>query len=89
VMKHSKMRQGIGVRWLRFMRDMLRGMCPFLAPTKNNLDEAKIPPLTAPKVEQATKKGMSQRKADPNNLLANVTATAFEERSSVGVRTAK
>ena len=31
------MRQGMGVRWLRLMRDMLRGMCPFLAPTKNNL----------------------------------------------------
>ena len=39
---------------------------------QSNLDEAKIPPLTAPKVEQATKKGISQRKADPNNLLANV-----------------
>ena len=37
-----------------------------------NLDEAKIPPLTAPKVEHATKKGISQRKAEPNNLLANV-----------------
>ena len=32
------MRQGMGVRWLRLMRDMLRGMCPFLAPTKNSLN---------------------------------------------------
>ena len=45
---------------------MLIDICDF------NLDEAKIPPLTAPKVEQATKKGISQRKAEPNNLLANV-----------------
>ena len=31
----------MGVRWLRFMRDMLRGMCPFLAPTKNNLNKSR------------------------------------------------
>ena len=36
------------------------------------LEEAKMPPLTAPKVEQATKKGISQRKEEPNSLLANV-----------------
>ena len=36
------------------------------------LEEAKMPPLTAPKVEHATKKGISQRKEEPNSLLANV-----------------
>ena len=36
------------------------GICPPLAPTKKSLEEAKIPPLTAPNVEQATKKGMIQ-----------------------------
>ena len=44
-----------------------------------------MPPLTAPKVEQATKKGMSQRKESPKSLLAKVTATALEESSSVGL----
>merc|ERR1719153_659847 len=88
VMRHSSMRQGMGVRWLTLIRAMLRGMCPFRAPTKNSLEEAKMPPLTAPKVEQATKKGISQRKEEPNSLLANVTATALEDKSSVGVRTA-
>ena len=39
---------------------------------KFHLEDAKIPPLTAPKVEQATKNGISQRNADPNNLFAKV-----------------
>ena len=42
------------------MRDIILGICPFLAATKNSLEEAKIPPLTAPKVEQATKNGIIQ-----------------------------
>ncbi len=46
-------------------------MWPLLAPTKNNLEEAKIPPLTAPNVEQATKKGMIQDMT-PNNRFPKV-----------------
>ena len=46
-------------------------MCPPLAPTKKSLDDAKIPPLTAPKVEQATKKGMIQD-ITPKSRLPNV-----------------
>ena len=47
------------------------GICPLLAPTKNSLDDAKIPPLTAPKVEQATKKGMIHDMT-PSNRFPNV-----------------
>ena len=31
------MRQGMGVMVVMLMRAMQRGMCPFLAPTKNSL----------------------------------------------------
>jgi hypothetical protein len=37
---------------------MAVGRCPFRAPTKNNLEDAKMAPFRAPKVEQATKNGM-------------------------------
>ncbi len=47
------------------------GNCPCLAPTKNSLEEAKMPPLTDPKVEQATKSGIVQD-ITPNNRLPNV-----------------
>jgi len=67
---------------------MLLGMCPFLAPTKNSREEANIPPFTAPNVEHATKKGMIHR-ITPNSLFPNVTATALEDSSSVGDKTAK
>ena len=70
------------------MRAILRGMWPLRAPTKNSLEEANIPLLTAPNVEQATKKGMIHL-ITPNILFPNVTATALEERISVGERTAK
>ena len=88
VMIPRRMRQGMGVRCLMLMRAILRGKCPLRAPTKNNRDEANIPLLTAPKVEQATKKGMIHR-ITPNILLPKVTATALEERISVEDRTAK
>ncbi|KAL0101810.1 hypothetical protein PUN28_019149 [Cardiocondyla obscurior] len=39
---------------------MAVGRCPFRAPTKNNLADAKIAPFNAPKVEHATKNGMIQ-----------------------------
>jgi hypothetical protein len=42
----------------------------------SDLEEAKMPPLTAPKVEQATKKGINQRKELPNSLLANVCGSS-------------
>ena len=47
-----------------------------------------MPLFTAPKVEQATKKGMIHL-ITPNILFPKVTATALEERISVGERTAK
>ena len=53
-------KQGIGVNLLTLIKAIALGMCPFLAPTKKSLDDAKIPPLTAPKVEHATKNGMIQ-----------------------------
>lgn len=43
------------------------------------LEEAKMPPLTAPKVEHATKKGISQRKEEPNSLLANVCNKKWDQ----------
>ena len=51
-------RHGIGVSVLKFINDIILGIWPFLAATKKSRDEAKIPPLTAPKVEQATKTGI-------------------------------
>ena len=54
----SIIKQGIGVNLLVLIKAMALGICPFLAPTKKSLEEAKMPPLTAPKVEQATKNGI-------------------------------
>ena len=53
-------KHGIGVYLLMFKRAIVLGMCPFRAPTKKSLELAKIPPFTAPKVEQATKNGIIQ-----------------------------
>ena len=53
-------RLGIGVLVDVVMKAIVRGICPSLAPTKNNLDDAKIPPFTDPKVEQATNRGINQ-----------------------------
>lgn len=72
-----KIIDGIGVKHLIFIKDMAAGKCPFLAPTKNNLELAKIAPLSEPNVEQATKSGMSQANI-PNILSPKVTATASE-----------
>ncbi len=36
------------------------GRCPSLAPTKTNLDAAKIEPFSDPNVEQATNNGIIQ-----------------------------
>ena len=54
------MRQGIGVNVLKLIKDIILGICPLRAATKNSREEAKMPPLTAPNVEQATKTGMIQ-----------------------------
>ena len=62
------MRQGIGVKELKLIKDIILGICPFLAATKKSRDEAKIPPLTAPKVEQATKKGIIQDMTPKNRF---------------------
>ena len=49
----------------------------YLAPEKKSLEEVSRVPLTAPKVEQATKMGMNQEYL-PYIRLANVTATASD-----------
>lgn len=49
----------------------------YLAPEKKSLEEVSRVPLTAPKVEQATKIGMNQEYL-PYIRLANVTATASD-----------
>lgn len=65
------MSDGIGVKFWTLIRDMAVGRCPFRAPTKNNLDDAKIAPFSAPKVEHATKNGMIHD-IKPNNLSPKV-----------------
>lgn len=67
---------------------MQAGKWPFLAPTKNSLEEAKIAPFREPKVEQATNSGIKNANI-PNILSPNVTATAREERISYVVKTEK
>lgn len=42
------------------MREIDEGKSPSLAPTKNSLAEENIAPFKAPKVEQATNKGIIQ-----------------------------
>lgn len=59
------------------INEMQAGRCPFLAPTKNNRELAKMAPLSDPKVEQATKSGISQANI-PSILSPKVTATAKE-----------
>ena len=57
------------------------GICPSRAPEKKSLEEVSSWPLTAPKVEHATKMGMIQAMR-PYRRLAKVTATASEPRTS-------
>ncbi len=64
------------------------GKCPLRAPTKNNLEEANIPPFSPPKVERATDNGIIHEKK-PRTRSPKVTATAFEVKTSSGVKTAK
>jgi hypothetical protein len=68
---------GIGVKHLTLISEMAAGRWPFLAPTKNSLELAKIAPFSDPKVEQATNKGISQANI-PSILSPKVTATARE-----------
>ena len=65
------MREGIGVKFFTLIREMAVGKCPLRAPTKKSLDEAKIAPFRAPKVEQATKNDIIQA-IGPSNLFPNV-----------------
>ena len=55
-----KIIDGIGVKYLRLIREITDGRWPFLAPTKKSRELAKIAPFNDPKVEQATKSGISQ-----------------------------
>lgn len=61
----------MGVKFLTLMREMAVGKCPLRAPTKKSLDDAKIAPFRAPKVEQATKNGINQA-IGPKSLSPNV-----------------
>lgn len=83
-----KTREGTGVSLLMSMRHMARGRWPALAPTKNNLEDAKMAPFRDPNVEQATKKGIRKENI-PNILSPNVTATASDARISSRLRTTK
>ena len=78
----------MGVKYLRLIIARLLGKCPLRAPTKNNLDDAKMPPLRPPKVDKATDSGIIQEKL-PKTLSPNVTATAFDVSISWGVKTVK
>lgn len=79
---------GMGVRHLMLISEIAAGKWPFLAPTKNNRELAKMAPLSDPKVEQATNNGISQANM-PNILSPNVTATASDAWMSFVGRTAK
>jgi hypothetical protein len=68
---------GIGVKHLTLISEIAAGRWPFLAPTKNNRELAKIAPFSDPKVEQATNNGISQANI-PSILSPKVTATARE-----------
>lgn len=74
-----KIIEGIGVRHLTLMSDMAAGKCPFLAPTKNKRELAKIAPFREPKVEQATNSGIIQVRKAGSILSPNVTATASDD----------
>jgi hypothetical protein len=81
--------EGIGVRHLTFMSEIAAGKCPFLAPTKNNRELAKIAPFSEPNVLQATNSGMIQVRKAGSILSPNVTATASDDWISVTDSTAK
>lgn len=70
---------GIGVRHLTFISEIAAGKWPFLAPTKNSRELAKIAPLSEPNVEQATNNGIIQARNAGSILSPNVTATANED----------
>lgn len=81
------MSDGTGVKFLTFIRAMAVGKWPFLAPTKNKRDEANMAPFNAPKVEQATKKGIVHD-ITPSNLSPNVYNTIISTISeSLGFNT--
>ena len=90
-MRYARLRQemtttlGMGVVLLMEIMVSAPGIWPSLAPEKNNLEDVSNCPLTAPKVEQATKMGMIQAIL-PYSRLANVTATASEPRTSGTLR---
>jgi hypothetical protein len=83
-----KMIDGIGVKHFTLINEIAAGRCPSRAPTKNNRELAKIAPFKDPKVEQATKSGISHANI-PNILSPKVTATAKDDWMSLTGRTAK
>lgn len=83
-----KTKDGTGVSLLMSMRQIARGRCPALAPTKNNLEEAKMAPFSDPNVEHATKNGIKNENI-PNILSPNVTATASDAKISSRLKTTK
>ena len=84
----KNIKDGTGVRQFTLIKDIAAGKWPLRAPTKNRRDEAKIAPFNEPKVEQATKNGISQAMY-PNILSPKVTATALEDNNSSDVNTEK
>lgn len=81
-------REGTGVSLRMSIIDIASGKWPFLAPTKNSLDEAYIAPFKDPKVHKATNSGIIHDMT-PRIFLLKVTATASEDRISSLVSTAK
>lgn len=84
-----KSKLGMGVKYLRLIIAKLRGRWPLRAPTKKRRDEAKMPPLRPPKVDNATDNGITQAKLRGKTRSPNVTATAFDDNISAGVSTVK
>ena len=76
---------GRGVTLVTWIMARAAGICPSLAPAKNSLEVVSMFPFTAPKVDRATKMGIIQAIC-PYSLLAKVTATASEPRTSLTER---
>lgn len=57
---HRNISEGTGVEHLTLINEIAAGKWPFLAPTKNKRDEAKMAPFNDPNVEHATNKGINQ-----------------------------
>ena len=74
----------MGVRVEVVMNAIVFGICPSLAPTKNSLEDANIPPFTEPKQEQATNTGIIQA-IGPNKRLPNVYRRLIKYKLSLRI----